>query len=139
MHSSLLGEDESPLNPPGHSIADLGPSDLSDTGSDTVGEAGRDTDSDSMGTGERSSVELENPPDPDQDIEPDLITDDPGGMLWGSDPEGVGLSSDHDRDRASDRDLTRQDGGKGTTLGPDQGVDAPPPRDGRRDDQRGTD
>ena len=53
-HSSLLGDDDVPMVPPGHSTGDLGPSDLSDTGSDMVGTGMTDSDSDSSGTGERS-------------------------------------------------------------------------------------
>ena len=38
--SSILGGDDVPAVPPGHSTADLGPSDSSDTGSDIAGAPG---------------------------------------------------------------------------------------------------
>ena len=79
--SSLLGIDADNL-PQEHSatgIDSLGPSDASDSGSDSAGAYGTDSDSDTdrFGTGERSSV---NPaPEPtDTDILPDHVEDDAG-------------------------------------------------------------
>ena len=139
MHSTLLGdEDDVPRRPPGHAATDLGPSDLSDTGSDRAGIPGDvDSDTDAEGTGERAGIDPLDPVESDRDVEPDRITDDPGGMLMGSDPEGVGVSSDHDRDRGTDDSADSAEAGvigpadgpavrpvSGGELGPDVGPDA---------------
>lgn len=63
--SSLLGIDSDNL-PPVHSatgIDSLGPSDASDSGSDSAGvySADSDSDTDRFGTGERGSVEQDSP------------------------------------------------------------------------------
>lgn len=42
--SNILGGDEIPVVPPGHSTADLGPSDSSDSGSDVAGAGGLSDD-----------------------------------------------------------------------------------------------
>lgn len=55
-YSSILGADEAPELPSGRSAELLGPSDNSDTGSDTIGTHEAHADSDSVGTGERASV-----------------------------------------------------------------------------------
>jgi hypothetical protein len=55
-YSSILGADEAPEHPSGRGSDLLGPSDNSDTGSDTVGTHEAHADSDSVGTGERASV-----------------------------------------------------------------------------------
>ncbi len=58
--SSILGGDRVPAAPSGTDMASLGPSDLSDSGSDSLGARSLDElegDSDSAGTGERASVE----------------------------------------------------------------------------------
>lgn len=74
--SSLLGIDAD-NRPPAHSatgIDSLGPSDASDSGSDSAGAYSSDTDSDTdrFGTGERTGVEPE--PHPlDRDILPDHV------------------------------------------------------------------
>ena len=64
-HSSLLGGDPSPRQPSGTDVASLGPSDLSDSGSDSsMGALDPETlesDSDSLGTGERASIEGRSP------------------------------------------------------------------------------
>ena len=74
--SSILGIDSDNL-PPAHSatgIDSLGPSDASDSGSDSAGAYGPESDSDTdrYGTGERSSVDLE-PQAEAQDILPDHV------------------------------------------------------------------
>ena len=74
--SSLLGIDSDNL-PPVHSatgIDSLGPSDASDSGSDSIGaySAESDSDTDRHGTGERGSVEPLTPPMA-QDILPDHV------------------------------------------------------------------
>jgi hypothetical protein len=55
-YSSILGADEAPEQPSGRSSDVLGPSDNSDTGSDTIGTHEAHADSDAAGTGERASV-----------------------------------------------------------------------------------
>ena len=53
--SSILGADHAPTQPRGRDADLLGPSDLSDSGSDTVGASDAYADSDSGGTGERGA------------------------------------------------------------------------------------
>lgn len=55
-YSSILGADPAPSHPSGRDADLLGPSDNSDTGSDTVGTHEAHADSDAVGTGERGSV-----------------------------------------------------------------------------------
>jgi len=55
-YSSILGADPAPTNPSGRDADLLGPSDNSDSGSDTVGTGESHADSDSVGTGERGVV-----------------------------------------------------------------------------------
>ena len=79
-HSSLMGGDPTPRQPSGTDVASLGPSDLSDSGSD-VGMGGLDpetldSDSDSLGTGERASAGRRSPT-AGADILPDHLEDAP--------------------------------------------------------------
>lgn len=72
--SSLLGIDPENI-PSDHrstGIDSLGPSDASDSGSDSAGVYNTDSDTDRFGTGERSSVEPANPR-ADGDILPDHV------------------------------------------------------------------
>jgi hypothetical protein len=55
-YSSILGADIAPTQPTGRDADLLGPSDNSDSGSDTLGTHEAHADSDSVGTGERGSV-----------------------------------------------------------------------------------
>lgn len=58
--SSILGGERAPVYPSGRGADLLGPSDSSDSGSDSIGELGPDqlaSDSDRYGTGERSSAD----------------------------------------------------------------------------------
>jgi hypothetical protein len=55
-YSSIMGADKAPTNPSGREAELLGPSDNSDSGSDTVGTSEAHEDSDSTGTGERGAV-----------------------------------------------------------------------------------
>lgn len=55
-YSSIMGADSAPTNPSGRESELLGPSDNSDSGSDTVGTSEAHEDSDSRGTGERGVV-----------------------------------------------------------------------------------
>ena len=55
-YSSILGADLAPGQPSGRDAEALGPSDNSDTGSDTIGTDEAYDDSDSVGTGSRGAV-----------------------------------------------------------------------------------
>ncbi|MBI5276880.1 MAG: hypothetical protein HY854_10505 [Burkholderiales bacterium] len=55
-YSSILGADRAPAQPAGRDADALGPSDNSDSGSDTIGTREGRADSDSAGTGERGAV-----------------------------------------------------------------------------------
>ena len=55
-YSSILGADVAPTNPSGRESELLGPSDNSDSGSDTLGTSEALADSDARGTGERGAV-----------------------------------------------------------------------------------
>lgn len=55
-YSSILGADSAPVQPSGRDADLLGPSDNSDSGSDTVGTDEAHEDSDSRGTGARGAV-----------------------------------------------------------------------------------
>jgi len=100
--SSLLGIDTENLPAPHNAtgIDSLGPSDASDSGSDSAGaysdEPGSDTDR--FGTGERSSVEQTDGPDA-QDILPDHVeTLADGAEAAGDVPELENLPTSADRD-----------------------------------------
>ena len=70
--SSILGADPAPIQPSGRGADLLGPSDNSDSGSDTLGTHEAHADSDAVGTGERGSAT----PDEDRegaDILPDRV------------------------------------------------------------------
>ncbi len=58
--SSILGADRAPSLPSGTDVESLGPSDSTDSGSDSVGAFSHDelaSDTDAGGTGERSAIE----------------------------------------------------------------------------------
>ena len=55
-YSSIVGADVAPQQPSGRESDLLGPSDNSDSGSDTIGTSEEHGDSDSRGTGERGVV-----------------------------------------------------------------------------------
>lgn len=71
-YSSILGGDKAPEQPSGRDADLLGPSDNSDSGSDTVGTWEAHADSDAVGTGERGSVAPGDAPD-GADILPDRV------------------------------------------------------------------
>ena len=56
-YSSINGAEPAPVQPSGRDAGMLGPSDNSDSGSDTIGTHEAHADSDAVGTGERGSVE----------------------------------------------------------------------------------
>lgn len=58
-YSSIMGADEAPEQPSGRDANLLGPSDNSDTGSDTIGTHEAHADSDAVGTGERAGVGMD--------------------------------------------------------------------------------
>lgn len=80
--SSFIGGAHTPRQPSGTDLASLGPSDLSDSGSDTgMGAYDPQTlegDSDATGTGERGAAQGPSPP-PGADILPDHLEDPPPG------------------------------------------------------------
>lgn len=86
--SSLLGGDAAPGIPEGRTIARLGPSDSSDSGSD-VGTAGSNaSDTDASGTGERLSVDQPgNEVAADADILPDRVDAAVGGERPALEPD----------------------------------------------------
>jgi hypothetical protein len=55
-YSSILGADSAAQQPAGRDADALGPSDRSDSGSDSIGTREQHADSDSGGTGERGAV-----------------------------------------------------------------------------------
>jgi hypothetical protein len=55
-YSSILGADTAPTQPDGRDSKALGPSNNSDSGSDTIGTPEAHADSDAVGTGERGGV-----------------------------------------------------------------------------------
>lgn len=92
-YSSILGGDSPAQNPDGRTAGLLGPSDSSDSGSDSIGELGPEemgSDSDRYGTGERASVDMTM-----DGRSPDLLPDHVGRL----DEEGAVVD---DVDAASD-------------------------------------
>ncbi|MBC7602961.1 MAG: hypothetical protein H7255_09925 [Ramlibacter sp.] len=80
-YSSIMGAETAPVHPTGKESGLLGPGDNSDTGSDTVGTFEALADTDSVGTGERSSVSLDEQMREGNDIMPDRIVDLAGGEV----------------------------------------------------------
>ncbi len=74
--------------PPGHDNRALGPSDSSDSGSD-LGPDAPTSDTDSMGTGERSDVENDQDGPGARDIDTDRVVDDDGAGLSHTRPNPV--------------------------------------------------
>ena len=70
--SSILGGETAPAHPSGRESELLGPSDNSDSGSDTIGTTEAHEDSDSVGTGERGVVAGRDPRE-GSDIMPDRV------------------------------------------------------------------
>lgn len=72
-YSSILGTDLAPEEPGGREAELLGPSDNSDTGSDTVGSSeAHEESTDAFGTGERGAV-AGGDTEPGKDILPDRV------------------------------------------------------------------
>ncbi|WP_454689604.1 hypothetical protein [Achromobacter aloeverae] len=74
--------------PPGHGNRALGPGDSSDSGSD-LGPDAPDTDTDSMGTGERADVENDQGDSPARDIGMDRVVGDEDAGLAHTRPNPV--------------------------------------------------
>lgn len=111
-YSSILGADNAPTQPDGREAELLGPSDNSDSGSDTIGTLEADQDStDSAGTGDRGAVVGQDPRE-GGDILPDRVVnlaDDEG--FPEADPDGMEMT-DLDNDDAqamADDDTAQQD------------------------------
>ncbi|HWI83030.1 hypothetical protein [Ramlibacter sp.] len=71
-YSSIMGADAAPEQPSGRGADLLGPSDNSDSGSDTIGTHEAHADSDAVGTGERAAVGMDELEE-GADIMPDRI------------------------------------------------------------------
>lgn len=59
-----------------------------------LGDSDLDSDTDSTGTGERKAAGRDARVEDASDVGPDRITRDPGGLTFGEDPEGIGVSRD---------------------------------------------
>jgi hypothetical protein len=111
-YSSILGADVAPTHPAGREAELLGPSDNSDSGSDTIGTAEADQDTtDAGGTGDRGAVAG---PDVREgaDILPDRVVNlGTGEGSLESDPHGMDLTDldDDDAQAAADGDLSDED------------------------------
>ena len=110
-YSSIMGADPAPTNPSGREAELLGPSDNSDSGSDTIGTFEAHEDSDSRGTGERGAVAGADARE-GADIMPDQVVNlaegegfpeaDPDAMEF-TDLDSEDLEAQADRDAAADR------------------------------------
>ena len=108
--SSIVGADVAPSNPSGREAELLGPSDNSDSGSDTVGTSEAHGDSDSVGTGERGAVAGRDARE-GSDILPDRVVNLAEGeveSLPEADPDGMELTDldNDDLDALADRDAS---------------------------------
>lgn len=100
-YSSIMGADPAPTNPSGRESELLGPSDNSDSGSDTIGTSEAHEDSDSRGTGERGAVAGGDARE-GADILPDRVINLSAGSVYPEpDAEALGLT-DLDDDAADD-------------------------------------
>jgi hypothetical protein len=101
-YSSILGADKAPTQPSGRDAELLGPSDNSDSGSDTVGTHEAHADSDMAGTGERGSVTPGGEAREGGDILPDRVARlEDGEGFPEADPDGSEMT-DLDVDADSD-------------------------------------
>lgn len=119
--SSILGGSPAAPSHSGQGVETLGPSDSSDSGSDTVGESAMatgadnagewgampvdtDSDSDSMGTGERASATGRSPRD-GADLMPDHLTRGDRDEVDADEIESLAAEVDDDTDDDSDDDV----------------------------------
>ena len=108
-YSSILGGDTAPSNPSGRDADLLGPSDNSDSGSDTIGTGEAHEDSDSVGTGSRGAVA-----GPDAEIGGDIMPDRVVNLAEGegfpeADPDGMEMTDLENKDVQSMADADTDD------------------------------
>jgi hypothetical protein len=111
-YSSILGTDLAPTEPAGRDTELLGPSDNSDTGSDTIGSSeAHEESTDAFGTGERGAVAGADT-QPGKDILPDRVVNLADGEGFPeADPDGMEMTdidtddgqADADRDTSGDQ------------------------------------
>ena len=110
--SSILGGDRAPEEPAGRDAELLGPSNNSDSGSDTVGTyEAHDESSDAFGTGERGAVAGADAT-PGADILPDRVVNLADGEGFPeADPDGMEMTdlNNDDAQASADRDLAGDD------------------------------
>jgi hypothetical protein len=110
--SSILGADKAPAQPSGRDAGLLGPSDNSDSGSDTIGTGEAHEDSDSVGTGERGSVAGRDPRE-GSDIMPDRVVNLAEGEGFPeADPDGMEMTDLDNDDVQSLADGDTSDDGR---------------------------
>lgn len=107
-YSSILGADPAPIQPSGRDADALGPSDRSDSGSDTYGTSEDHADSDSTGTGERGAVAGADAVE-GADILPDRVVNLADGEGFPqADPDGMEFT-DLDNEAADEGELRPED------------------------------
>ena len=107
-YSSVLGAGPAPTQPSGRDSDALGPSDRSDTGSDTYGTVEDRADSDSSGTGERGAVVGADAVE-GGDILPDRVVNLADGEGFPeADPDGMEFT-DLDNEATDEGDLRPED------------------------------
>lgn len=110
-YSSILGADKAPEEPAGREAELLGPSDNSDSGSDTVGSAeAHEESTDAFGTGERGAVAGADT-EPGKDILPDRVVNLADGEGFPeADPDGMEMTDLDNDDAQALADRDTQDG-----------------------------
>jgi hypothetical protein len=112
-YSSILGADSAPAQPSGRGADLLGPSDNSDSGSDTIGTDEIHADSDARGTGESGSAVPNGDAREGADILPDQIVNLADGEGFPeADPDGQEMTDldAGDTDLDVDGDADQDDG-----------------------------
>ena len=104
-YSSIVGADTAPAQPSGRDAGALGPSDNTDSGSDTVGTFEAQADTDAAGTGERGAVTPGFEGREGGDIMPDRIVDLAGAEVAADDGDADALLEDLD---SADADVDPQ-------------------------------
>lgn len=106
-YSSIVGADSAPTHPSGREAELLGPSDNSDSGSDTVGTTEAHEDSDAAGTGERGVVAGRDPRE-GADILPDRVVN-ANGEESDADPDAMDIADLTDLDDEEVRAMAEGD------------------------------
>jgi hypothetical protein len=106
-YSSIMGADTAPSQPDGRDSKALGPSDNSDSGSDTISTPEAHADSDAVGTGERAAVNPDVEGREGGDILPDHVVELPPN----DQAQEQTLSSPRDIDELTDLDANDIEGG----------------------------